>query len=68
MTLQEQRAHMAREQIDYVRFCRLADPVSGALTPKDREWMLSKSVRYLALLLAMEDWIDRQRGAHDGPI
>lgn len=51
----EQRANMAREERDYVHYCRLADPSSGDITPQDREWVLSKSDQYLAFLLALED-------------
>lgn len=33
----KEQLDMAHEERDYVRFCKLADPTSGELTPQDRE-------------------------------
>jgi hypothetical protein len=51
----KQRANIAREERDYVRFSCLVNATNGDLTPKDQEWVLSKSDQNLAFLLALED-------------
>lgn len=65
---QKDRANIAREERDYMRFCILAIPASGDLTTEQLAWMASRSVHYFGYLAAIVDTYEanKTRGASQG--